>query len=278
MPPSGEAPVSSAAVPVEGPLEASPSGEAPALDTSPPLGAPPPRAVPGTSAIPRWVLAERLAHWLYALLFITAFVSGLLIWIPETRNWMGGVRWTLSKYHAGVGFAMVMLPLLVMLVFDRRRLVRGVREVGSWAANDRRWLWAALRGHTLRGRPMPAQGRLNAGQKASTILVAVMAVGFAATGVVLLGRAELPAGLVSWAFGLHDFLAVAGVALLAGHLAHVFLTKHGRLYLGAMVRGALPEEVARECHQTWWEAQVRNSDRPPGSIGAGENDRPPPGE
>jgi cytochrome b subunit of formate dehydrogenase len=200
------------------------------------------------------------------------------MWIPATRGWMGGARWTLSKYHAGVGFAMVVVPLLVMLVLDRRRLARGVREVDSWTANDRRWFWAALRGHTLRGRPMPAQGRLNAGQKASTILVAVMAVGFAATGGVLLGRADLPAWLVSRAFWLHDFLVVAGIALLAGHLAHVFLTKHGRRYLGAMVRGALPEEVARERHRTWWEAHVRDSDRPPDGTGAGENYRPPPGE
>lgn len=220
----------------------------PTPGTEPPAGA----ATAG-GLIRRFVLAERLAHWFYALFFLVAFVSGVLMWLPATRESMGGARFTVSRYHAAIGLAMVFVPLLLMLVFDRRRLRDGAREVDLWSSDDRRWFALALRGYTLRGREMPAQGRLNAGQKANAILVAAMAVGFAATGGILMHKAGLPAWLVSRALWLHGFLAIASFALFLGHLAHVVLTKHGRTYLGAMVNGSIPEDLARERHRRWWE-------------------------
>ena len=44
--------------------------------------------------------------------------------------------------------------------------------------------------------------------------------------------------------------------MFAGHLAHVFLTKHGRTYLAGMIRGWIPEDLAREKHRRWWEAET----------------------
>ncbi len=221
--------------------------------------------------IPRWALAERLAHWLYALFFLIAFVSGLLMWIPATRAWMGGARESVSLRHGVTGYAMVVIPLLLMLVVNRRRLASEIREVDMWDADDRRWFWAAIKGRTLRGGEMPPQGKLNAGQKASAVLVAALALGFAITGTILLAKTGLPAWLVSRALWLHGFLAIAAVALLLGHLSHVFLTRHGRGYLSSMVRGGLPEDIARERHRTWWEEQ-RGGDHPP-ADGAASTER-----
>lgn len=200
----------------------------------------------------RFVLAERLSHWLYAALFIIAFISGLLMWIPATRAWMAGARQAVTHYHGGAGLLMVVVPAVLFLILDRRRLAGDVREIDLWDADDRRWFWAAARGRTLRGGEMPPQGRFNAGQKANAVLVAVMALGFVVTGSMLEGKEHLPAWLVSRALWLHDFLTVAGIALLMGHLAHVFLTRHGRDSLRAMVEGTLSEETARDRHLKWW--------------------------
>lgn len=174
------------------------------------------------------------------------------MWIPSTRAWMGPARQTLEKYHGGVGFAMVVLPFLLLLVLDHRRLAADIREVDLWDKDDRRWLRAAMRGGTLRKKPMPPQGRLNAGQKTNSILVAAIAVGFAVTGALLLSRAKVPAWLVSRALWLHGFLAVLAIALFAGHLGHVVLTRHGLRYLNGMISGSLDEKVARERHAKWW--------------------------
>jgi formate dehydrogenase subunit gamma len=230
----------------------------------------------------RWRRIERGAHWLYALLFIICLVSGLLMWIPATREWLGGARLDVSQRHAATGFAMVVVPLLLLVIFDRRRLRSGLRQMDRWSAGDRRWFWAALRGRSLRGGAMPPQGRFNAGQKASTTLVAAMAVGFVVTGALLLAKTGLPAWLVSRALWLHGFLAIAGMALLAGHLSMALLTRHGRASLKAMFTGRLSEEVARERHALWW---AQGAEAPPvdsdhaveeaARIAAGEEDDEP---
>jgi formate dehydrogenase subunit gamma len=212
--------------------------------------------------IPRLARAERVSHWLYALFFLAALTSGLLMWIPETRVWMSGARHTVSEYHGLAGWLMVVLPVLLLLILNRRRLAEDIREVDLWDEDDRHWLWAALRGGTLRSKEMPPQGRLNAGQKINTILVAAMAMGFALTGSLLLARAQLPPWLVSRALWLHGFLAIAAMALFVGHLGHVVLTRHGWSYLRAMVYGSLDQETARQRHAKWW-LEVQKEEDPP---------------
>jgi formate dehydrogenase subunit gamma len=209
----------------------------------------------------RFVPVERVAHWLYGLLFLICLVSGLLMWIPATRQWMGGARLDVSQRHAAAGFAMVVVPLLLMVVLDRKRLASGLRQMNTWSADDRRWFWAFVLGRSLRGRQMPLQGMFNAGQKANTVIVAAMAVGFAVTGAILLRKAHVPAWLVSRALWLHAFLAIAAMALLAGHLATVLLTRHGRASLKAMLNGRLSVEVARERHAAWWAKIARAGGR-----------------
>jgi len=216
----------------------------------------------GIRRLRRFVVVERVSHWLYALTFITAFVTGLLMWIPSTRIWLAGTRYTLSQYHGYVGAAMIILPLLLLLVVDRRRLRGDLREIDKWSTEDRHWFGLALRGYTLRRRPMPPQGRFNAGQKANVVLVAAMAVGFAVTGGILMHKQNMPPWLVSRALWLHTFLAVCAIALFAGHLAHVVITRHGRTYLAGMVRGWIPEDLARERHFRWWQAETGGAAEP----------------
>jgi formate dehydrogenase subunit gamma len=214
----------------------------------------------------RFVVAERLSHWLYAVFFLVAFVSGLLTWLPPTREWMAGARQTVTLYHGAIGFVMVAVPLLLFLILDRRRLYHDVREVDRWSWNDRRWFWLAVRGYTLRGRRMPPQGRFNAGQKFNVVLVAAMALGFAVTGGILMHRENVPAWLVSRALWLHGILAILAIALFLGHLAHVFFTRHGRDYLRGMIGGNVPEELARQRHRRWWEQETGHSDTDDGAA------------
>jgi formate dehydrogenase subunit gamma len=204
----------------------------------------------------RFIAVERVSHWLYALFFLVALVSGLLMWIPSTREWMAGSRRTVTFYHGYVGAAMVILPILIFIIVDRRRLARDLREVDKWNGEDRRWFRFALRGYTLRGREMPPQGRFNAGQKLNVVFVAAMAVGFSATGGILMHKEDMPPWLVSRSLWLHDILVVAAVALFLGHLAHVLFTKHGRTYLAGMINGWVPEALARERHLRWWEEET----------------------
>jgi formate dehydrogenase subunit gamma len=221
---------------------------------------PPSEGSPRPKRMLRFVVVERLAHWFYALLFLGALVTGLLMWIPATRVWMAGDRQHFAQHHAAAGLAMVVVPLLLFLLFDRRSLVADLREVDQWSAHDRRWFRAAARRLFVWKTELPPQGRLNAGQKMYSVVVAAMSLGFVLTGSLLLAKAHLPAWLVSRALWLHVALAVAGTALLLGHLAHAFLTRHGRASLVALFRGTYPEDLAREHHRLWWEKSLERGE------------------
>lgn len=203
----------------------------------------------------RFALVERLAHWTYATFFLVALALGLLMWIPKTRVWLSGSRQQVSHLHGGMGLLMVVVPLLLFLFTDRRRLAKNVHEIDLWDRDDRVWFWRALRGYTVLRREMPPQGRFNAGQKANAIVVAAMALGFVVTGSLLLAAPRLPAWLVSRALLLHQILAIAAVALFVGHLLHALSTSHGRDSLRAMTGGTMSESVARERHEKWWRRQ-----------------------
>jgi formate dehydrogenase subunit gamma len=192
---------------------------------------------------------------------VLAFLTGLVMWIPRTRVSLGGNRLQFSHLHAGLGILMIAIPLVIFLVLDRRRLRSNIQQIDAWDEDDRHWFWAALRGGTLRarrGRPMPPQGRFNAGQKFMSVLVCALALGFLVTGVLLLERAHLPAWLVSRSLYLHVILVVAAVALLLAHVSHVVFTHHGRDSLTAIIRGSLGEETARERYEKWWRSETKS--------------------
>jgi len=210
--------------------------------------------------IRRFGVVERLAHWSYAVLFLGALITGLFMWIPATRVWMADDRVGYAQHHGTAGIAMIVVPLILFLLFNRRALKDGLREVDVWSEHDRRWLGAVLRLRWFTGRELPPQGRLNAGQKLYSVVVAALSLGFLTTGVFLLEKTRLPAWLVSRSLWLHAFLAVVGAALLVGHLAMTFLTGHGRASLLAMIRGTYPVKLARRHHLLWWESSLPGGD------------------
>lgn len=219
-----------------------------------PLGA---RAV--TRGPLRFVLAERLGHWFYALCFLAAGVTGALMWIPSTSQWMAGAYFTVTRYHGYVGLAMVIVPLSIFLILDRRRLVEDRRALDEWNANDRRWLRTALAGGVFRGKKLPPQGRFNAGQKLNSLLVIGLTLAFVVTGALLMARGSLAPWLASGVLFSHKVLAVTGAVLLVGHASMALLTRHGRGGLKAMVKGVLPARIAREGHSLWYEEWLKHS-------------------
>ena len=152
---------------------------------------------------------------------------------------------------------MVFVPFLIFLVLDRRRLAQDRRELDSWTADDRLWLWRALSGGMLRGKKLPPQGRFNAGQKLNTHLVAGLALGFVFTAVLLLLRLRLPVWLTSGVLFAHQVLAVTSGVLLLGHVGMALFTRHGRGGLKAMVGGILPARLAHEGHSLWYAEWLR---------------------
>ena len=201
----------------------------------------------------RWIPVERIGHWVYVALFLAALISGLGAGEGGEEG-RGAGAGDPATIHGIIGLLMVGIPLLLFLIFARKRLVEDVREVTHWDADDRLWLRKAVRGGTLLRREMPPQGRLNAGQKLAAMLVGVIALVIVVTGCILLfvGHDHLSESAFGAALGFHVGFIVFALVVLAGHVGHLFILKGGAKYLASMFSGWLDEETAKDHHYKWW--------------------------
>jgi formate dehydrogenase subunit gamma len=111
-------------------------------------------------------------------------------------------------------------------------------------AGDRRGLARAVRG-------LDEDNRFNAGQKVNAALTGAFALLFVVSGVLLwLGERDTDFRFASTIL-LHDAVAYASVALLAGHLYLAVIHPRTRHSLRGMTRGDVREDWAREHHPQW---------------------------
>jgi formate dehydrogenase subunit gamma len=207
----------------------------------------------------RWLPVERIGHWAYVVLFVAALVSGL--GAGDGAEESSSATGNPATLHGAIGLLMVGIPLVLFLLFARKRLFENIHEVTHWDADDRLWLRRALRGGSLLRREMPPQGRFNAGQKLATMLVGLVALVIVATGCILLfaGRGNLSEGAWGATLGIHVGFIILALIVLVGHVGHLFLLRGGTKYLASMFSGWLEEETAKDHHYKWWK-QARSRD------------------
>ena len=130
---------------------------------------------------------------------------------------------------------------LIVLLGDRRGLLRTARELDAFDADDVRW---------LRGKRAP-QGRFNAGQKINATLTAAFTVLFLVSGLLLwLGERDTRFRFASTVV-LHDGLMYVSVILLVGHLYLALIYPATRHALRGMTLGTVDERWAARHHSKW---------------------------
>jgi formate dehydrogenase subunit gamma len=182
-------------------------------------------------------------HWVHATAFLVLLGTGLCLYLPSLAEAVGR-RPLLKAIHIYTAVAWAIVLLLVVLVGDRRALLRTAREIDRFDADDRAW---------LRRRQAP-QGRLNAGQKLNAVITAAFAFLFVFTGFFLWygerdTRFRLPQALL-----VHDWLMYVSLLLFLGHLFLAVLYPKTRHALSGMTRGWVDEQWAIEHHRKWVEA------------------------
>ncbi len=196
------------------------------------------------SLLLRYTDSERMNHWVIAIFFVFAGLSGLAFFHPAfffLTNLFGGGSWSRILHPF---FGVIMFVSFLGLFF---RL---------WRANvmtpaDREW-----RRHSadmLRGdkSKMPPVGKYNAGQKGIFWAMAVSLLVLIVTGVmfwrpwfapyfpIVVGRAAVL---------LH---AVAAVVLILATIIHIYAAIWVKGTLRAMTRGTVSESWARQHHALW---------------------------
>ena len=195
--------------------------------------------------IVRYTAGQRANHWLVALLFLAAGLSGLALfhpWLFGLSGLFGGGTWT-RILHPWFGVAMFVFFLFLVIRFARHN---------GMERRDWQWLRQANDVVANREERLPEVGRYNAGQK---LLFWVL---------IVLMLVLLLSGLVIWrAWFSHLFdltslrlasviHAAAGWLLVMSIIVHVYAGLWVKGSMDAMLFGTVSRAWARKHHSLWY--------------------------
>jgi formate dehydrogenase subunit gamma len=195
--------------------------------------------------IVRYTAGDRTNHWLVAMAFVLAALSGLALFHPALfglSGLFGGGPWT-RILHPFIGIAM----LLAFVPFALR--------VGSENRMQRRdWVWLRQYRDVVTNREdrLPEVGRYNAGQKLVFYAIVLCLTGLLLSGVVI-WRAYFslyfPAAVVRLAAVVH---AVCALVLICTIIVHIYAAIWVKGSVEAMTRGRVTPGWAWKHHRAWF--------------------------
>jgi formate dehydrogenase subunit gamma len=200
-----------------------------------------------SSLVRRFDSTERWLHWGFAVPFMVAMATGLMMYFSGAEKLIGN-RELVRVTHRFAGLATIIIPLIVLVAGDRRALRLDLRAIDVWSADDRLWLrtWAWRR---LGGRDnLPPQGRFNAGQKFNAVLTGAAVACLAVTGILIFPGIHPPFFLVGNGRSVHNLAWILFAPVLAGHIYLAALYGPTRPGLRGMVDGLVPRAWLRQHH------------------------------
>jgi formate dehydrogenase subunit gamma len=191
----------------------------------------------------RYSTGVRTNHWLVAIAFVLAALSGLALFHPALfwlSGLFGGGPWT-RILHPFIGLFMVLVFFtLAASVWDDNRL-----QSADW-----QWLrqWRDVVNN--REERLPEVGRYNGGQKLLFLVLVVCLLGLLVTGL-LMWRAyfTLPVRLVRLASVLH---AICALVIICTIIVHIYAGFWVRGSVHAMLRGTVSPGWAWKHHRAWF--------------------------
>ena len=193
--------------------------------------------------IPRFDAYERVMHWMSALSFLYAALTGLAIWSPKLY-WLAGIfgggiviggthPWSGVFFSAAIGW----------MFFRWSKVMR-------LDADDRVWLTRLHKYASHRHSDLPESGRFNAGQKMLFWSQIVTTLLLFASGIVLWFPEWMPRNLRLLAIALHPLAAIGSIG---GIIVHIYMgTAAVPHSMRAMLGGTVGPEWARFHHPKWY--------------------------
>lgn len=200
---------------------------------------------PDRRVVVRYTAGERTNHWIVAIVFVLAALSGLAMFHPALfwlSNFFGGGTWT-RILHPFIGLIMMLAFLfLAASVWKDNRL------------QDRDWKWLRQMKDVVNNREekLPEVGRYNAGQKLLFYVIVVCMVGLLLSGLVI-WRAYFAMyfspGLIRFAAVVHG---VSAFVLICAIIVHIYAAIWVKGSVDAMTRGTVTPGWAWKHHRAWF--------------------------
>jgi formate dehydrogenase subunit gamma len=201
--------------------------------------------IEGRDVIVRYTANERTHHWLVAIAFVLAALSGLALFHPALfwlSHLFGGGTWA-RILHPIIGVLMALLFLF---------LSAAVWKDNRMQERDWRWLRQARDVVNDREERLPEVGRYNGGQKLVFFVVVVCMLGLLLSGVIIWREyfsVYFSLGVVRFAAVLH---AVSALVLICTIIVHIYSAIWVQGSIRAMTRGTVTPGWAWKHHRAWF--------------------------
>lgn len=192
-------------------------------------------------AVVRFTRAERLVHRTTALLMLVCVLTAGCLYVPVLAQLVGR-RPLMVTVHEWSG---LLLPVPLLLGLTSRALRADLTRLNRFGPHDRHWLRSVVRRRLRYGR---TAGKFNAGQKVYAAWIAGSVLVMTGTGLLMWFTGLAPVVWRTAATFVHDWLALAIVIVLAGHIGMAYGDPEARR---GMRTGVVAEEWARREHPLW---------------------------
>ncbi len=187
----------------------------------------------------RFTAAERWAHRTIAILTGILLITAALLYIPDLGGLVGN-RQIVRVIHEIAGFA---LPVPIIVALFSRAFRADTGRLNRFLPSD--WEW--LRKHDRRSGRIRV-GKFNAGQKLNASFSLGWIIIMFLTGTMMFFSSHFTDDLRTGATFVHDWLALAVVALVLGHIYMAFNDATARR---GMRTGTVPVAWAQREHAAW---------------------------
>ena len=203
------------------------------------------RTVVHEGEILRYPVYTRFLHWMVALSFVLALLSGLGIYSAWLYHW-------LTPLFGGGPMTRLLHPWfsLFFVVFFGLQFLNWLSHM-TWTEADRKWMSTLRRYISNEDKLEPEYvGYFNAGQKLYFWLIAGSAVLLLLTGIFMWFSEVFGRVVVAISYVLHD---VAALLMLGGFIIHVYQSTGSQPgTFESMTRGTVSEAWAWTHHPAWY--------------------------
>ena len=191
----------------------------------------------------RFSVRERAVHWLVALAFLYAALTGLALWSPRLF-WIASIFGggpTVRAWHPWAGILFLSFFITMFIAWNRQMRLD---------SDDRRWLRQAHRYATNEEHGLPEAGRFNAGQKSLFWMQSLSGVFLLLSGIVLWWPALMSRPVRELAVLIHP---IAAVISIGGLIVHIYMgTAAVPKAFRGMIQGWVTPEWAASHHPKWY--------------------------
>lgn len=210
--------------------------------------------------VKRFNFPVRLAHWINAFAFLALYLTALPMY-TEFFDWLypifGGPE--NARLLHRIFAIMFIMPTLIVLIFDTKSFTYWIKSCFTWKKEDFKFFIPFAKDFFGKKSDIPKQDFYNVGEKVNSLLQIVATICIIGSGIIMWNADNFPAGLVHWAYPVHNIAVGLAIAVIIGHFYLSVINPSSKKSLRGMIKGSVEAEYAEDHHALWYESLQEES-------------------